>query len=326
MKPQRVEISYKTIVFTVLFLLGLFVLWSIRDILILLFICFVSMEALNPTVTKLEKYKIPRPAAIILIYVIVIAVFVVTIAGIVPILIDQTSELIRVLPSAIQNVNLYGLTAIDLSSQLKILESIPAQVTSLVISTVSNLFSGFVVLVITFYLLLERQYLDKHSRRISSDTKTHTLIAETLTRLEKRLGNWVNGELILMTVIGLMAYLGYLILGLPYAVPLAIMAGMLEIVPNIGPIITTVLAAAVGLTVSPLTALFTVLWGIVIHQSENNFITPKIMKETVGINPIITILTIATGAKLAGIGGALLAVPIYLTIETILTVLWSHKK
>ena len=321
MKPQRIEISYKTIIFTVLFLLSLALLWSIREIIILFFVCFVFMEALNPTITAMEKIKIPRPVAIFLIYILIVAIFTFTIAGIVPILVDQTNDLIRVLPSAIQNINIFGLSAIDISSQLKILETVPKDVAMAVVSIFANILTGFVILVVTFYLLLERRDLEKHSLKITGSAKGQLIVAKIINRLESRLGSWVNGEIILMTIIGVLSYLGYLVLGLPYAVPLALIAGLLEIVPNIGPIITTIIAGIVGITISPLTGLLAMVWGLVVHQAENNFITPKIMKETVGLNPIITILTIAVGAKLAGIGGALLAVPVYLTIETITTVL-----
>jgi len=108
-----------------------------------------------------------------------------------------------------------------------------------------------------------------------------------------------------------------LIIGVNYALPLAIIAGLLEMVPNIGPTIASILAGLFGLTISPLIGLLAVLWGIIVQQLENNFIVPKIMKETVGINPLITILLIASGAKLGGIIGAVIAVPLYLTAETI---------
>ncbi len=326
MKPQKIEISYKTIIFSVLFLVALALLWSVREIIILFFVSFVFMESLNPTVSRLEKFKIPRPLAIFMIYAVIVAVFAFTIAGIVPILIDQTSELIRILPTTLQHFNFYGLTAIDLSSQFKILETIPQEVAATVVLLVSNIFSAFVVLVMTFYLLLERPHFERYALRVLGTSKGQALAVKTFEHLEKRLASWVNGELLLMTIIGVMSYIGYLFLHLPYAVPLALIAGLLEIVPNIGPIVTTFIAGLVGLTISPLTALITVLWGLFVHQSENNLITPKIMKETVGLNPIITILTIATGAQLGGIGGALLAVPIYLTIETVVRIFFEKNK
>lgn len=318
--------SFKTFVYCVLFIIALWSLWIVKDIILLLFICFVLMEALNPTVNRLQKLGLPRPIAIVLIYVVVIALLSFTIAGIIPILISQTSELIRILPSTINNLNLFGFTAFDVSSQFKFLETIPTEVAKAVLSFVSNIFSAFVILVITFYLLVERPHLANHCIRISKNPKIKDLVIDIFCKLELKLGSWVNGEIILMSVIGIMSYIGYYLLGLPYALPLAIIAGLLEIVPNIGPIVTSVIAVLVGLTVSPFTAFLTVLLSIFVHQSENNFITPKIMKQAVGINPVITILTIATGAKLAGIGGALLAVPLYLILETIITVYLDNNK
>lgn len=320
MKPQRVEISYRTIVFTILSVLGLLLLWNIREILLLIFVCFMLMEALNPTINKLETLKIPRALAILLVYLIIIAILSLSVAGVIPILVEQTSGLIKTLPATLSNFKILGTSAVDFSSQFKLIESLPGDIAKAVLSLFSNLFSGFVAMVITFYLLIERRHFAKHSLHFFGD-KAKVKIMKILEILESRLGSWVNGELILMTVIGLLSYLGYLVLGLNYAVPLALIAGILEIVPNIGPIIASILAALVGLTISPLTALLAVVWGIVVQQAENNFIVPKIMKETVGLNPIITIITIAVGAKLAGIGGALLAVPVYLTIETVVSVL-----
>lgn len=325
MQPQKIEITYKTIVFTVAFLLCLALIWSIREILILLFICFIIMLALNPTVTKLEKYKIPRVLAILLIYIFVIAFFGIALAGIIPILINQTSELLKILPSSLENLQLWGFTAVDFSSQFKILETIPADIAQTVISIFSNIFSGFVILVVTFYLLIERKNLKQYSAKFIG-LKNQKIVSDTFDHLELRLGSWVKGELLLMTVIGVLSYIGFLFLGLPYALPLALIAAILEIVPNIGPIISTTLAILVGLTVSPLTAMFAGIWGIAIQQIENNFIVPKIMKQAVGLNPIITILTIATGAKLGGVGGALLAVPVYLTLETIFHVLIENRR
>jgi len=116
-----------------------------------------------------------------------------------------------------------------------------------------------------------------------------------------------------------------LLLGLNYALPLALIAGLLEIVPNIGPTVSTVLAAVVALTISPLTALLTVAWGIFVQQLENNLIVPKIMKHTVGLNPLVTIFFLLVGAKLAGVAGAILAIPVFLTIDAVLRVLLPQR-
>jgi len=323
MKPVRVEVSYKTIVFTLLFSLALYLLWLIRDIILLFFICFIFMEAINPTVKKLERLKIPRPLAILILYIIILSVISFAIAGIVPILIEQTTGLVSTLPKVIANVNVFGASATDIYNQFKILETLPQNIAQAAFSVVNDIFSGFIILVITFYLLLERRHFNSYSLNFFGPHKDKALkIIETL---ESRLGNWVNAELFLMTTIGLLSYVGFLVLGLPYALPLALIAGLLEAIPNIGPTVSAFLAALIGLTISPLTALLAIIWGIIVQQLENNVIVPKIMKETVGLNPLATILVIATGAKLAGVGGALLAIPVYLTTETIIKVLTERK-
>lgn len=324
MKPKKIEISHKNIIFTIIFLLGLAILWQIRTLIVLLFISFVLMEALNPAVTRLEKYKIPRPLGIFILYIIILGVISFVVAGIVPILTEQTTGLIQTLPQAVKNIKIFGSDPIDLSSQFKILENIPGGIAKIAISVVSNVVSGFVVLFLTFYLLLEKKNFSKYGHDVFGEKGKEKMVA-IIEQLEARLGSWVNAEFFLMTIIGILSYIGYSILGLRYAVPLAIFAGLLEAVPSIGPTVATALAALVGFTVSPLTGILAIVVGTVIQQLENNIIVPRIMKQTVGFNPLITILLIASGAKLGGVIGAILALPLFLTLQTIFKVLIEKK-
>ncbi len=315
MKAQKVEITYRTIVFTVLFLISLLVLWQLRPLILTVFLCFLFMEGLHPAVNWLEKAKLPRVLAILIVYLFIIAALTFSVIGIIPDLIEQSTILIRNLPNAIKNIDILGLNFVDFSSQFKILENLPSNITSLVVSIFSNLFSIFVFFVITFYLLLERKNFDKYLKNIFGQKSLKAI--SIFNQLEKRLGVWVSAQLMLMLIIGFLSYLGYVIIGVNFALPLAIIAGILELVPNIGPTIASILAGIFGLTISPITGILAVIWGIIVQQLENNFIVPKIMKETIGINPLITILLIASGAKLGGIIGAIIALPLYVTIETI---------
>jgi predicted PurR-regulated permease PerM len=239
--------------------------------------------------------------------------------------VEQTAGLIKTLPETIKNIKIFGANAIDISSQFKILENIPSNIAKTAVSLVTNIISAFVIFFITFYLLLEKKNFPKYGLNFFGE-KGRTKFLKIVDSLESRLGHWVNAEFFLMSIIGILSYLGYLLLGLKYAVPLAIFAGLLEAVPTLGPIVATILASIVGFTISPLIGVLTIVWGIVIQQLENNIIVPKIMKQTVGFNPLVTILLIATGAKLAGVIGALLAIPLYLTIETIIKVLTDKSK
>ena len=324
MKAKRIEISSKTIIFITIFLASLKIFWQIRNILSLFFFCFIFMEILNPSVLWLEKHKIPRPFAIFILYLLVLLSLSFTFAGLVPLLVDQTTGLINTLPKLLQETNFLGVSAIDWSSQFSFISDLPGNIGKTIFSIFSNIFMAFVFFIVTFYLLIERKNFSHYSLHIfgpEGAKKADTIIAN----LEKRLGSWFNAEIVLMTIIGLVSYLGYLLLGLSYAVPLALIAGFLEIVPNIGPTVATILAAIVGLTISPLTALLAIAWGILVQQLENNLIVPRIMKKSVGLNPLATIFFLLVGAKLAGVAGAVLAIPIFLTIDSIARVLLPSR-
>ena len=131
------------------------------------------------------------------------------------------------------------------------------------------------------------------------------------------MGSWVRGELTLMLAVGIFTYIGLSILGVEIALPLAILAGILEIVPNIGPIISAVPAVLVALTIHPLTALATASLYFLVQLAENNFLVPKIMQKAVGVNPLISILGLMIGFRLAGPAGAILALPSIIVIHTI---------
>ena len=125
-----------------------------------------------------------------------------------------------------------------------------------------------------------------------------------------------------MVIIGFMTYFSLIILGIPYALPLAVLAGILEIVPNLGPTIAAIPAIFMGLTVSPVVGLGALATSILIQQLENNLIVPKVMQSATGAQPLATILVLLMGLTLGGVMGAILAMPLYLTGLTI----YKHLK
>lgn len=323
MKAQKVEITHRTIIFTVLFLISLLVLWQLRALILTVFLCFLFMEGLHPIVNWLEKTKMPRALAIFIVYLFIIAILSFSVVGVIPDLVEQSTILIKNLPMALKNIDILGLNFVDFSSQFKILENLPENITSLVVAIFSNVLSIFIFFVITFYLLLERKNFDKYLKNIFGQKSLKAI--NVFNQLEKRLSMWVGAQLMLMLIIGILSYFGYVIIGVNFALPLAIIAAILELVPNVGPTIASILAGIFGLTISPITGVLAVIWGIIVQQLENNFIVPKIMKEAIGINPLITILLIASGARLGGVVGAIIALPLYITVETIYRALNTDK-
>jgi predicted PurR-regulated permease PerM len=316
--PKKVELSCRTVIFTVLLLLGLYFLYQIRSILVSIFVAFILMAAINPTVERLQRRRLPRPLAILGVYVVVIAILVFILAGIFPPLIDQTTKLVFSLPSYLEMLQLAPVDPALISAQLGQLGSVPANVLKIVAGVVSNVIGVFFLGVTTFYLLVERERLD-HYLEILGGKENGRFWGGLIERLERRLGGWVRAELLLMVIVGVMVYVGLVILGVNYALPLALLAGLLEVVPNIGPVISAVPAVVVGLAASPLTAIAVAALYFLVQQLENSLIVPQVMARKVGLRPLVVILALATGFELGQVAGAILAIPILLLILTILS-------
>lgn len=315
---KKIEISHKTIIFTVLFLLFLWFLFSIRDIILGLFVALLIMAILNPLVTRLTKFRVPRALSIFLSYVLVFGVFGVAIASIVTPLVNETAGFVNNLPKYLENIGLVSFlgeqTMRDLLTQMV---SIPGQVFKVGISVFSNLVLTLGSLVFAFYLLLARNKLNDQLSGFFGEEKSN-YFGKVIDKLEMRLGSWARGELILMFVIGLATFIGLKLLGIPYALPLAILAGILEIIPSLGPVIAAIPSIIVGLGISPVVGLAAAALALLVQQLENYLLVPKIMEKSVGVSPIATLLSLAIGAKIAGIVGIMISVPILITLQVLL--------
>ena len=323
--PRKVEISHRTIIFAVFFLIFLWFLYQIRQIIVGLFVSLVLMAAINPTIDRLERVKIPRALGIFLVYLVILAIVGLIVAGIVPPLIDQTATLVSRLPQYFEQLNFLNVSRGMIEDQISQLGSIPANLLKISLSIFSNLLSTFVILVITFYLLLERKKLNRHLHVLfagDGEDKAEKLISE----IEKQLGGWVRAQLFLMTIIGLVSYVGLRLLGVDFALPLALLAGLLEVVPNIGPILSAVPAVLFGLSISPLMGLAVAALYFLIQQVENSFLVPQIMSQGVGVNPLVTIISLAIGFKIGSVAGAVLAVPAVLLIKVVVSEVFASGR
>lgn len=324
MNPTKVEVSHRTIVFTFLFALTIWFLYQVRQILLLLFISLIFTFVLEPLVEGLEKLKIPRWLAILSIYLLLFFFAGVSLAGMIPPLIDQTTALISGVPEFFKQIGFPKIDQNLINNQITQLGSIPVNIFKLILSFFSNIATLLLVAVFTFYFLEERKKMDEYLTKYFSK-KDQERVKRTVRVIEKRLGGWVRGEIVLMMAVGLLSYLGYRLLGIDYALPLAILAGLLEIVPNIGPILATVPAVLAGLSISAIHGLAALAWSFLVQQTENNFIVPKVMQKAVGVGPLITLVSLSVGFRLAGVAGAVLAIPIVLTLEVVISELASQK-
>jgi len=301
-------------------LLGIYFLYRITSIILMLFLAFIVMVALNPSVSKLHtKTKLPRLFSIIVVYIFFILAVIGTASLVLPPLISQMVQLLKLIdiPLIQEHLTEIKLSLGEVSSLLSQFSSPANFIITAVTSTVSSLFTFFTLLVLSFYLILERNYLYKKISWFSQKEIHLTTAREFLDSIELQLGGWVRGELILMTSIGLMTFIGLSLLGVPYALPLAILAGLLEILPSMGPTIAAIPAVAIaGLQMDTWHGVAVLILYIVIQQVENNFLVPKIMQENAHIDPLAAILSILIGFQMLGIIGGLLAVPAYIVLRT----------
>ena len=316
MTVQKIEVSHRTIIFTVLFLLGLNFLFEIRQILILLFVSFVLVSSLNPLVDNLTRLHLPRFIAILFVYVVIAAAIVLAVVGIAPLVVAQTVTFSERLPDLLHQFQSIGISKDALGTQLGQLWSVPLDLLRVTVDLFNNILNFVVVIAITFYLLLERNKLDDYLTTLfGPEQKEAKKIVE---ELEGRLGGWVRGEVILMTTVGVLSYLGFKILGLDFALPLAVLAGILEIIPNVGPIVAALVAVLGALSISPAIALAVLAWAFIIQQVEAHILVPKVMQSATGVHPVISITALLIGLKLAGTSGAILAIPLVLVLDVAL--------
>jgi predicted PurR-regulated permease PerM len=315
--PKKVEISHKTVVFTVVFLIGLWFLYFIRDLILQLFLALLIMTILNPLVTRLSKYKIPRAVSVFVSYLIFLGVVAGVIAGIAPPLIEQSTSFVNNLPKYLESL---GVTAYlgeqAVSNFVSQLGSVPGQVARFTVSLFSNVLSVITVLLFAFYMLLAREKLEDQLSYLFGDARKKK-IGAVMDRLEKQLGGWARGQLTLMLLVGVATYVGLRLLGIPYALPLSILAGLLEVVPYIGPIISAVPAVIIGFGISPLMGIAVTALSFLIQQVENYVFVPKVMEKSVGVNPIITLLALTIGFRIAGVVGVIISVPVVITIRVL---------
>jgi predicted PurR-regulated permease PerM len=280
------------------------------------------MSALRPIIEWLETHQIPRLLAIVFIYTIVFGVFGFSVAGMIPTLANQSGKLFTEIPTFLSRMFPY--VSLDVQSLSQQIAPVGANIVNVTVGVFSNLIMTLTVMTFTFYFLLERGNLKAMLSGLLGDA-VGDQVFEVLLRVEKRLGAWVLGELLLMLFIGTLCYIGLLFLRVDFALPLAIMAGVLEIVPTIGPILSAVPAIIVAFSHSPVLALSVIALYIIVQQVENNIIVPLVMRKSVGLPPILTILALMIGGRFAGVTGAILAVPILLTIQELMASFTSKK-
>lgn len=309
------------------------------DVLVLVLVALVVVATVRPMVFALQHRGIPKALALLLIYLAILGVLVGLFVLVIPALVDQGGELIRGLPHVYA-----GLVASLTNNPNEAIRTLPQRLPTgdqlaiqlqaaigVVLTGVLGIGMGMLsllaqvlsVVVLSIYLTLDQSRLERFWLSLAPATRRPELLA-IWREIESRLGGYVRGELLLMTSIGVLASLGYLVIGLPYPLALGVLAGLVEFVPMVGPTLGAIPAILVALSISPQAALLVVLYSVVIQMSENHILVPRLMGRSVGVSPITVILAVFAFTSLLGIAGAFLAIPLAAIVQVLVDHLIVH--
>ena len=329
-REQNISISLGTIVRSVLVVVFFALLFFLKDLVMVLLLSIVVASAIEPSTQWFVSRKVPRLFAVIFIYI----AMAICLAGIIfflllPLL-SESSDFLRNFPTyfnvgtiadTLNNNDFFTSGSISNFTNTLNLDDVVTQINHIIGSVTSNTFgtivsffggvlSFFLILVLSFYLAVEEDGVGKFLKAITT-IKHEKYIISLWKRSQRKIGLWMQGQLVLAVIVGTLVYLGLLIVGVPNALLLAFLAAAFEIIPLFGPILASIPAIAIAFVTGgiPLAGIVVGLY-IIIQQFENQLIYPLVVKKIVGVSPIVSILALAVGWQLAGFVGLVLSVPL----------------
>jgi predicted PurR-regulated permease PerM len=306
------------------------------SVILILFIAIVVSTAIRPLVQWLYNRGVPRPAGIIAVYLgllLLLAGFVWLVA---PIIIEQIATLGQALPAGytrlretmLHTPNLLVLRlAFEMPPELTLSSTEPAT-SDEAFSAVAQLWQGISVaftavfgilatLILAFYWTLDGERSQRAILMLLPNDKREGA-REMMDTIEDKVGKYVAGQALLSLIIGGVSLVTYLVIGLPYALVLAVTAGILEAVPVVGPVLAAIPAILVAIPLGPGKLVAVLVANVLIQQLENSLLVPRIMKQAVGVSPLVTLLSLIAFSSLFGVVGALVAIPLAAVIQLLL--------
>jgi len=326
-----IHISTASVFKVVLVLLLFVVIYLLRDLALVILTSVVLASAVEPATKWFSKYKVPRVAAVLFVYVAIIIGFAGIFYVFIPPLFNEVSSLTSNLPEYVQSLSPIDGAVVEPSAQgaqglvggladtfslegaIKNIENTIAGLSSGVFQTVSTIFGGVfsfvLIIIISFYLAVQEKGIENFLR-IITPIRHEDYIVDLWKRSQAKIGKWMQGQLLLGLLIGVLVYLGLTVLGIKYALTLALLAAIMELIPLFGPIIAAVPAVLLGFVSGPSTGLLVLGLYVIIQQFENHLIYPLVVRKVVGVPPLLVIIALIIGGKLVGFLGVLLSVPI----------------
>jgi predicted PurR-regulated permease PerM len=315
----------------------------VRDVLLLVYMSGLFAIGFSPIVRFIERQKVlpigskrfPRWLAILSLYVIILGSLTGIAFMIVPPLVHQAQQLWTSLPGIFDRAQEFLIQKGVLRDHLTLRQAVehaPGGGSSEAVGTVFGAVAGVVggifglitILILTFYILIEADSLRNTMLRLFP-ARDRARVAAASRDITVKVSAWLAGQLLLGGIIGATSAVGLWLLGVPFFYVLALISGIGEMIPVIGPILSAVPAVAVAATVSLKKALLVIIFFIVQQQFENHVLVPKVMQRQVGVSPVTVIVALLIGGKLLGILGAVLAVPTAAILQVVLSEFFGEQ-
>src|SRR3990167_7816188 len=331
-KPHdiSVHITSGSIITVLLFLALAALLWFLKDLVLILITAIVIASAMEPAVNFLTRRRIHRVLSVILVYLCVFGAFLSVLFIFIPPLLGDAADFLSRLPQTLSAINISDAThgllpwgnvgdQISSADLLRNISKTLSDTTGGVFTTLSSFFGGLtsfvLIIVFSFYFSVQETGVDDFLR-VVTPIKEQAYVLSLWKRSQEKIGKWMQGQLILGIIVGILLYLGLVILGIPNALMLAVIAGLFELIPVFGQILAAIPALVIGFSDGGVTALLLVAGlYLVVQQFEAHLIYPVVVKKVVGVPPLLVIIALIVGAKLAGFLGILLSVPIAASLQ-----------
>ncbi|HBL39783.1 TPA: hypothetical protein DDZ10_03885 [Candidatus Uhrbacteria bacterium] len=325
---HAVTVSTWTIIKIVLVLLGVALVWFLKDVVAMLFVALLLAALIDPFADWFARRHIPRGAAVLIIYLCLLLILGLVFFLLIPPLIEQATQLIgRFGYSGEVNEFLKDARALTAGSSLpeagSILEALQS-FSSTITSFIGSVGALAIVLVLTFYMVVEEEAVSRVFRSLAPQ-EYQPYLSQLFDRMREKIGAWLRGQIILAVIVGALTFVGLAIFDIRYALVLALIAGVFEIIPYVGPILAAIPAVILTFIDSPTKGLIVLVVYFLIQQVENNILVPRVMQRIAGLNPIVSIVALIVGLKLGGIVGAVFAIPVAMMISVVLQDLFYDK-
>jgi len=333
-RNASISITAGTIFKAVLILIGAWLIFELQNLVLVLLTAIVLASAIEPAVEGLVRRKVPRVLGVLFIYVLLFGTFFGVFFFFVPSLFSDLAAFIAALPVYLETfnqwvaydeyANFFGPQGAPVVSTDVLMESMRSYLGAAgmygnAFSAIANIFGGvlsfLLIVVFSFYFAVMRTGVDDFLR-VVTPLRYQEYVLDLWDRSRRKIGLWMQGQLLLAVIVGTLVYLGLTILGVKHALLLAVIAALFEIIPVFGPILAAIPAIVIALIGGGFTlGLLTTALYVIVQQFENHLIYPLVVTRVVGVPPLLVILSLLVGGQLAGFLGVLLSVPIAATIQ-----------